>query len=432
MHALWPTIRREAPLRQARLRVYADLLAAFTDTLLRTSIRAQDAAQAAARLAEANAAKDEFLAMLAHELRNPLAPIRIAAQLVGRSAASPSDIETPREILNRQVAHLARLLDDLLDVSRITRGKIELRKEWVDLATVVATALEASRPLVEEHGHQLAVSVPQDPVALEADPVRLAQVITNLVNNAAKYTPPHGHIRVVAAREGQRVVLRIRDNGRGMPPELVPRVLDLFTQGDRSLAHTAGGLGVGLTVVRTLVELHGGTVAASSEGLGRGSEFVVRLPIGKARAARPGVSAAEVPAADIHPLPRLHVLVIEDNADLRVLLQTLLTGEEHRVEAADTGAAGVELARSGRPDVVLVDIGLPDLDGYEVGRQIRAILGPSVRLIALTGYGQPEDRQRSRAAGFDAHLVKPVSGTLLHETIAALLPSGPACRYGSS
>jgi signal transduction histidine kinase len=202
MHALWPIIRREAPLRQARLRVYADLLAAFTDTLLRTSIRAQEVAQAAARLAEGNAAKDQFLAMLAHELRNPLAPIRIAAQLVGHSAASPSDIETAREILNRQVAHLARLLDDLLDVSRITRGKIELRKEWVDLATVVATALEASRPLVEEHGHQLAVSVPQDPVALEADPVRLAQVITNLVNNAAKYTPPHGHIRVVAAREG--------------------------------------------------------------------------------------------------------------------------------------------------------------------------------------------------------------------------------------
>ena len=419
MHALWPTIRREAPLRQARLRVYADLLAAFTDTLLRTSIRAQEAAQAAARLAEGNAAKDQFLAMLAHELRNPLAPIRIAAQLVGHSAASPSDIETAREILNRQVAHLARLLDDLLDVSRITRGKIELRKEWVDLATVVATALEASRPLIEEHGHQLAVSLPQDPVTLEADPVRLAQVITNLVNNAAKYTPPHGHIRVVAAREGQHVVLRVRDNGRGMPPELVPRVFDLFIQGDRSLAHAAGGLGVGLTVVRTLVELHGGTVAASSEGPGRGSEFVVRLPIGEARAARRGVPAAEVQAPTASP--RLHVLVIEDNADMRVLLRALLTGEGHRVEAADTGAAGVDLARSGRPDVVLVDIGLPDLDGYEVGRQIRAILGPSVRLIALTGYGQAEDRQRSRAAGFDAHLVKPVSGALLHETIAALL-----------
>jgi signal transduction histidine kinase len=220
--------------------------------------------------------------MLAHELRNPLAPIRIAAQLVGQTAANPSDIETAREILNRQVAHLARLLDDLLDVSRITRGKIELRKEWVDLATVVATALEASRPLIEEHGHQLAVSVPQEPVALEADPVRLAQVITNLVNNAAKYTPPHGHIRVVAAREGPHAVLRVRDNGSGMPPELVPRVFDLFTQGDRSLAHAGGGLGVGLTVVRTLVELHGGTVAASSEGPGRGSEFVVRLPIGEA------------------------------------------------------------------------------------------------------------------------------------------------------
>ena len=427
MHALWPTIRHEAPLRQARLRVYADLLAAFTDTLLRTSIRAQEAAQAVARLAEGNAAKDQFLAMLAHELRNPLAPIRIAAQLVGHSAASPSDIETAREILNRQVAHLARLLDDLLDVSRITRGKIELRKEWVDLATVVATALEASRPLIEEKGHHLAVSVPQDPVKLSADPVRLAQVITNLVNNAAKYTPPHGHVRVVAAREGPHVVLRVRDNGSGMPPELVPRVFDLFIQGDRSLAHAAGGLGIGLTVVRTLVQLHGGTVAASSEGPGRGSEFVVRLPIGEARAASRGV-----PAAEIHPLPRLHVLVIEDNADMRVLLRAMLMGEGHRVETADAGAAGVDLARSGRPDVVLVDIGLPDLDGYEVGRQIRAILGPPVRLIALTGYGQPEDRQRSRAAGFDAHLVKPVSGSLLHQTIGALLASGPASESRSS
>ncbi len=425
VHAVWPTIRREAPLRPARLRVYAELLAAFTDTLLRASIRAQDAAQAATRLAEANAAKDQFLAMLAHELRNPLAPIRIAAQLVGHSAASPSNIETAREILNRQVAHLARLLDDLLDVSRITRGKIELRKEPVDLATVVATALEASRPLIEEHGHHLAVSVPQDPVTLEADPVRLAQVLTNLVNNAAKYTPPRGQIRVAAAREGRQVVLRVRDNGRGMPPELVPRVFDLFIQGDKSLAHAAGGLGVGLTVVRTLVELHGGTVAASSAGPERGSEFVVRLPLGEGRAARKGVPVAEVQTTGVHPLRRLHVLVIEDNADMRALLQALLMGEGHRVEAADTGAAGLELARTGRPDVVLADIGLPDLDGYEVGRQIRAVLGPSVRLIALTGYGQAEDRQRSRAAGFDAHLVKPVSGTLLHETIGALLPTRP-------
>jgi signal transduction histidine kinase/CheY-like chemotaxis protein len=427
MQALWPTIRREAPLRRARLRVYADLLAAFTDTLLRASIRAQESAQAATRLAEGNAAKDQFLAMLAHELRNPLAPIRIAAQLIGHRAASPSDTETAREILNRQVAHLARLLDDLLDVSRITRGKIELRKEWVDLATVVATALEASRPLIAEHGHQLAVSVPQDPVALEADPVRLAQVITNLVNNAAKYTPTHGQIRVVAARQDQEVVLRVRDNGSGMPPELVARVFDLFSQGDRSLAHAAGGLGVGLTVVRTLVELHGGTVSANSEGPGRGSEFVVRLPIGAAPAARGGVPA-EVHGAEAHALPRLHVLVIEDNADMRVLLQALLTGEEHRVEAADTGAAGLDLARSGRPDVALVDIGLPDLDGYEVGRQLRALLGPSVRLIALTGYGQAEDRRRSSAAGFDAHLVKPVSGSLLSETIWALLRSGPTTR----
>jgi signal transduction histidine kinase len=417
MHVVWPTIRREAPLRRPRLRVYADLLAAFTDTLLRETVRAQEAAQAAARLAEANDAKDQFLAMLAHELRNPLAPIQIATQLIGHSRASPADLEQAREVVDRQVRHLARLLDDLLDVSRITRGKIELRKESVDLATVVATALEASRPLIETRGHTLAVSLPEDPVQLEADPIRLAQVITNLLNNAAKYTPSHGHIHVGATLEGRHVVLRVRDDGIGMAPELVARAFDLFMQGDRSLAHAEGGLGIGLTIVRTLVELHGGTVSATSDGPGWGSEFVVRLPIGVASAAR--AMRRVVPSAEVSRLPSLRILVVEDNADMREVLRKTLVGDGHRVEVADEGAAGLDLARSVRPDAVLVDIGLPDLDGYEVGRQIRAILGPSVGLIALTGYGQAQDRQRSQEAGFDAHLVKPVSARLLRETLAA-------------
>jgi signal transduction histidine kinase len=420
MHVLWPRIRREAPLLRSRLRVYADLLAAFTDTLLRENVRAHDAAQAAARLAEANQAKDQFLAMLAHELRNPLAPIRIATQLIGQSRVSPSDIENARAVVERQVGHLVRLLDDLLDVSRITRGNVELQKESVDLATVMATALEASRPLIEERGHNLTVSLPEDPVQLQADPIRLAQVVTNLLNNAAKYTLPHGHIRVAAVLEGRHVVLRVRDTGIGMAPELVTRVFDLFVQGDRSLARTAGGLGVGLTIVRTLVELHGGTVSATSEGPGRGSEFLVRLPV--SNKASETIRAA--PPAVVSPLPPLRILVIEDNADMRALVRAMLNRDGHRVEVADGGASGLEMARSVRPDVVLVDIGLPDLDGYEVGLRIRGILGQSVRLIALTGYGQAEDRERSRDAGFDAHLVKPVSEQLLRE---AMTPSSTGC-----
>jgi len=420
MHALWPTIRRQAPLLRARLRIYAELLAAFTDTLLREHVRARDAAQAAAGLAEANDAKDQFLAMLAHELRNPLAPIRIAAQLISHKRVSPSDLEKARAVVDRQVGHLARLLDDLLDVSRITRGTIVLQKESVDLATVVATALEASRPLIEERGHHLAVSVPTDPVRLEADPVRLAQVVTNLVNNAAKYTPPGGQIRVAASLDGDDVVLRVRDTGIGMEPGLVARAFDLFRQGDRSLAHASGGLGVGLTIVRKLVELHGGTVSATSEGPGHGSEFEVRLRRGNVAAVTNGVSRPEIPR-----LSPSRVLVIEDNPDMGSVVRAFLTGDGHRVEVASGGASGVELARSMRPEVVLVDIGLPDLDGYEVARQIRAMLGASVRLIALTGYGHASDRQRSREAGFDAHLVKPVSGQLLHETLGALLSSEP-------
>jgi signal transduction histidine kinase len=414
MHAVWPTIRRQAPLLRTRLRVYADLLAAFTDTLVSEKIRAQDSAQAAARLAEANQAKDQFLAMLAHELRNPLAPIRIATQIIGHGPASPSDIQKAREIMDRQVGHLARLLDDLLDVARITRGSIELRKESVDLATVIEAALETSRPLIEQHGHTLAVSLSEERLWLDADPIRLAQVVTNLLNNAAKYTPPHGHIAVAASLEGRQAVLRVRDDGIGMAPELVSRVFDLFMQGDRSLAHVSGGLGIGLTIVRKLVELHGGTVSATSEGRGWGSEFVVRLPIVGAPAATSGV-----PAGEVRRLPPLRILVIEDNADTRELIRALLARDGHRVRVADRGASGIDLAHSVRPDVALVDIGLPDVDGYEVGRRIRAILGESVRLIALTGYGQAEHRQRSEDAGFDAHLVKPVSEQLLRETLAA-------------
>jgi signal transduction histidine kinase/ActR/RegA family two-component response regulator len=409
----WRAIRRQAPLTRARLRVYAELLAALAETLLGENVRAQAHALTSARLAQANQAKDRFLAMLAHELRNPLAPIQIAMRVISVGEATNLEIQKAREIVDRQVQHLTRLLDDLLDVARITSGKVELRKEPVNLAWVAANALEASRILVEQRGHSLSVSLPEPPVFVEADPMRLEQVITNLVNNAAKYTPPQGHIRVTACRENADAVIRVRDDGIGIPPEVIPHVFELFTQAERSLAREEGGLGIGLTIVRSLVELHGGTATAQSEGPGRGSEFIVRLPLGSRTEAPP-----RPPPTEAGVIRSLRVLVIEDNADNRVALQTFLKLDGHQVEVAGEGLSGVEIARDARPEVALIDIGLPGLNGYEVGRQIRGTLGNSVMLCAVTGYGRPEDQRRATEAGFDAHLVKPVSPEALRHILA--------------
>jgi signal transduction histidine kinase len=358
---VWQAMRRQAPLPHARLRVYAELLVALTDTLLNENVRAQEYERTAARLAEANQAKDQFLAMLAHELRNPLAPIRIAMQVISSGHALNPDIQKAREVIDRQVSHLTRLLDDLLDVSRITNGKIELRKESVNLATAVANALEASRELIHRRGHSLSVSLPEDLVLVHVDPLRFEQVITNLVNNAARYTPSNGHIRVMAQREGPNAVLRVRDNGVGIPPDLLPRVFDLFTQADRSLARSEGGLGIGLTIVRKLVELHGGTVMVESEGPGRGSEFIVRLPLGAT-----GEGSEKPLARSTAVVPRLRVLVVEDNEDSRDMLRVMLEADGHDVEVAEDGPRGVALACAARPDVAVVDIGLPGIDGYEL------------------------------------------------------------------
>ena len=408
--SIWHTVRRQAPLTRRRLEVYAELLGAVSETLLSENVRTQQYQEAAMRLAEAARMKDEFLAMLAHELRNPLAPIRIAVQILtgpdmSHSSISQSSLRRAREIVDRQVQHLTRLLDDLLDVSRITTGKIELRKQPVELATALANALDVSRSLLDERKHSLSVSLPNEPVFIEADPVRLEQVITNLVNNAARYTPPSGHIDVTVTRQNADAVLRVRDDGIGMPDDLVPRVFDLFTQADRSLARPGGGLGIGLTIVRNLVELHGGTVTAASDGPGRGSEFVVRLPLGSVREKAP----AAVPAEGSIVIPRLRILVVEDNGDGRAILRTLLEADGHEVYEAADGPSGVETARAVRPDVALIDIGLPGFDGYEVAKRLRDEQGNSIRLIAVTGYGQAEDRRRSCDAGFDVHLVKPVA-----------------------
>ncbi|WP_148591937.1 PAS domain-containing hybrid sensor histidine kinase/response regulator [Aquisphaera giovannonii] len=354
-------------------------------------------------LAESDRRKDEFLAMLAHELRNPLAAISSAMQLTGRFA-DEEESEWSMDVINRQVRHLSRLIDDLLDVSRITRGKIELRKEVVDVAPIVAGAVEATRPLLDERQHQVTVAADPGQMWLEADPTRLEQILSNLLNNAAKYTDNGGRIWVTASLEGPDVVLRVRDTGMGIPPEKLPQMFELFAQGDRTLARSEGGLGIGLTLVRALTELHGGSVTAASDGPGKGTEFAIRLPA----ADRPGGHSERVRPSRARRAPS-RVLIVDDNVDLARSLARLLTLLGHEVRMAYDGEAGLEEARSFRPDVVLLDIGLPRMDGYQVARLLREEdCGRDARIIAITGYGHDEDRRRSREAGIDYHLVKPI------------------------
>jgi CheY-like chemotaxis protein len=349
--------------------------------------------------------------MLAHELRNPLAPIVSALEVLRlREEKDPLHLRA-RSAMERQVQHMVRLVDDLLDVSRISTGKITLRQEPVMLADVVYQAVETSRPLITERGHHLALDLPDEEVRLYADRTRLSQVISNLLNNAAKYTDPGGQIRLSCERSGDEVAIRVSDTGIGMSADLLPRVFDLFVQADRGADRALGGLGIGLTVVKRLVEMHGGTIVAHSEGLGRGSEFVVRLtclpsasPVLPERdESRTGVSTF---GARTRPM---HILLIEDNDDIRGTLQDLLRTQGHKVDAARDGIEGLELAKKKPPEVAIIDIGLPRLDGFQVASRFRAEIAAPTVLIALSGYGQPEDRRRARDAGFDAHLVKPVS-----------------------
>jgi signal transduction histidine kinase/ActR/RegA family two-component response regulator len=363
-------------------------------------------------------AKDEFLAMLAHELRNPLMAIRIAMKTILGQAQRDPIVLRARDVAERQVNHLTRLLDDLMDVSRLTRGKIELRKESVTLQMVVAAALETTRGSIDARRHVESVSLPDEPLWFEADPARITQVVENLLDNAAKYTPPGGDISVTGYREGADVVLRVRDTGIGMSPELSLRVFDLFAQADRPSARSEGGLGVGLTLARTLVQLHQGTITVDSEGPDRGSEFVVRVPIGAPIERRGRDEDRRV------PVPARHILLVEDDHNVRRALRRILELDGHRIEAAQDGLGGVEVALATTPEVAFIDIGLPGIDGYEVARRIRAALGSRVLLVAVTAHGEAEDRRRSSEAGFDAHLVKPVS----YEDLARLLdraePSG--------
>jgi len=358
------------------------------------------------RLLEADQRKDEFLATLAHELRNPLAPLRNALHALRLAGASGAGADRLHGMMERQVNHMVRLVDDLLEVSRITRGKIELRPERVDLADVVRAATETSRPLIDAGRHELEVALPDAPLPLEADPVRLAQVVGNLLNNAAKYTPRGGHIRVTAERRGSEVALHVRDDGVGIPAEMLHKIFDLFTQVDRTLASAQGGLGIGLTLVRRIVELHGGRVEARSAGANSGSEFVVTLPLAPSPDASAGPSAAD-PEPGALPLHR--VLIVDDNADAAESLGLLLRMLGADVTIAHDGPGALATLQHFRPSIVLLDIGMPGMDGYEVAARVRALPGlERVLLVALTGWGQSEDRQRSHAAGFDHHFVKPI------------------------
>ncbi len=372
-------------------------------------VREHEAARVAAEVE--SRAKDEFLAMLAHELRNPLMAIGTAMQALRGEAEGDPAVPRETDVVTRQVQQLARLLDDLLDVSRLTRGKIELRKETVTLQAIVAEALATTRGFIDARRHGVSVSLPADPLWLEADPMRIAQAVANLLNNAAKYMPRGGEISVTGYGERGEVVLRVRDTGIGIAPEMLPRVFDLFARADQSPAGSEGGLGVGLTLARTLIQLHGGEAIVQSEGPGRGSEFIVRLPVGVP--AGPEERHGNRPVA---VQPR-HILLVEDDDSVREALQRILTVDGHRVEVARDGPGGVELALATVPEVAFIDIGLPGIDGYEAARRIRAALGVRVLLVAVTAYGQEHDRQRSSEAGFDAHLVKPVS----YEDLARLL-----------
>jgi signal transduction histidine kinase len=376
-------------------------------------------AEAARREAEqANGAKDEFLAMLGHELRNPLAPIVTALQLMKLRAADVFDKE--RAIVERQVRHMVTLVDDLLDVSRITRGKVELNLEPVELAATVHKALELAGPLIEQRQHTVDVSV-NSTLRVLGDPVRLAQVVSNLLTNAAKYTPPQGHIWISAHAQAGEVTLTVRDDGMGIEPELLPRMFELFVQGGQALDRSQGGLGLGLTLVRSVIELHGGHVVARSQGRGKGSEFSVSLPL------LAGAAAAQL-ASDAQPQPTAakvkgaRILIVDDNLDALALLAEALQLVGYETHEAEDAAGALAKAQVVMPQLALLDIGLPVMNGYELARRLRAIPGlEHIKLAALTGYGQPADKERTREAGFDEHLVKPIAIERVQQVVARLL-----------
>jgi PAS domain S-box-containing protein len=352
----------------------------------------------------ADCRKNEFLAMLGHELRNPLAPIRNAVQVLKTQDNINPTLDWCSKIIDRQVSHMARLLDDLLDVARIMQDKISLKIDHFDFNEIVDSAVETCHPLIESRKQELVISRADTPMWVEGDCIRLTQALSNLLNNAAKYTDEGGRITLNVIQEADCLVIKVQDTGSGITPEMLPHIFDLFTQADSSLARSQGGLGIGLTLTRRLVEMHGGTVNASSAGDRQGSEFIVRLPLAD------GPSVTQLPRPEASPLSdKLRILIVDDSADIAESLALLLQIEGHEVDIADCGLKGMEKAQAFRPQIVLLDIGLPDISGYEVARRLREL--PETRqmfLVAISGYGQTEDLEQSKSAGFDHHLLKPV------------------------
>jgi PAS domain S-box-containing protein len=389
-----------------------------------------DRKRAEEALKHADRRKDEFLATLAHELRNPLAPLRTGLHVLNMSRDAAVAVDT-QKMMDRQLSHMVRLIDDLLDVSRITSDKLTLRKERVSLRALVETAVEASRPVVEAAGHAMTVSLPEEPIWLDADPTRLAQVVSNLLTNAAKYTPERGCIQLVARREGAEVAVRVTDTGLGIPPGMLGAVFEMFAQVNRTLDRAQGGLGIGLALVKRLVELHCGTITAESPGLGQGSSFTVRLPLVEPHA---GDTEPETtpPVTSAQPLRSgRRVLVVDDNVDGAESLARVLQFGGHDTRTAHSGPEALDAARPFKPEVVFLDIGLPGMNGYEVARRLRG--EPSLRgavLVALTGWGTEDDKRQSREAGFDFHLTKPAEVTAI-ESILARVARGAGQRNSS-
>jgi signal transduction histidine kinase len=431
---LWDIARRQRPFGRSRLLLCADLLAVLGRSFVQArygAIAARRQAQEVVALSrdvsehrrlvvkarEADHRKDEFLAMLSHELRNPLAPIHNAVQLLRRKLDAESPVQEFVGVIERQVNQIVRLVDDLLDVSRINLGKIVLKRETIELSTVIRHAVESVQVMADNRGHEVTVQLPLMPIYLNADFARLSQVVGNLLTNAIKYSEPHRWVRIDAKREAEFAVIAVRDGGIGLTADQLARIFELFTQVDQTLDRSQGGLGVGLNLVKTLVEMHGGTITASSEGLGLGSEFTIRLPAKQLSAA-----AEIVPPAVGRLSARRRVMIVDDNRDATEVLAELLKLDGHEAYVVHDGLAALDAVQRWQPEVILHDIGLPQLDGYEIARRLRERHGRKIMLIAITGWGQDTDRRMSKEAGFDHHLVKPVSLVVLAQLLEDLAP----------
>jgi len=419
---LWEIARRIQPVPERRLVLHGELLQVLGDAILRENHRTRQYEATAAELTAESAAKDEFLAMLGHELRNPLAAVLNSAEVLGRAGALPPEAKHLVGVIDRQTRQLSSIAGDLLDVSRIRSGKKVLDRRPVDLRGVAENAMEALHAAGRDDDHPISVSLPSVPLVVDGDAARLWLVLSILLDNSVKYTPSGGRIELLLERRGDDALIRVRDQGAGIEAKLLPRIFEVFTQGKIALDRSRGGLGLGLALVKTLVEAHGGRVEARSGGAGRGSEFLVALPLAVPTADRGlGLVATTIPS--------LRIVLVEDNPDAREALRELLSFDGHSVAVAADGVAGLRAIHEQKPQVAIVDLGLPLLDGYELAERVRADPGlGEVRLLALSGYGQQKDRERAMAAGFDGHVVKPVDADQLARALASVVSDGARLR----